>query len=134
MRLQLALNVVNIDRAVDYYTRLFDTAPHKRRPGYANFAIAEPPLKLVLFEKPDAAERLNHIGVEILDEAEMAPTQDRLSSTGLLSRVEKNATCCHATQDKFWSDEPDGLSWEWYRITEDQPRVDRDTLGKTCCV
>ncbi|MEO1222587.1 MAG: ArsI/CadI family heavy metal resistance metalloenzyme [Pseudomonadota bacterium] len=134
MRLQLALNVTNIDRAVDYYSRLFDTAPHKRRPGYANFAIAEPPLKLVLFETQDATERLNHIGVEITDPTEMAPTRSRLGRAGLISSTEEATTCCHATQDKLWSDEPDGLSWEWYHITDDQPDAASDMSGKTCCV
>ena len=134
MRLQLALNVKNLDQAVDYYGRLFNATPHKRRTGYANFAIEEPPLKLVLFENPKAAERLHHVGVELLDEARMASVQRRLSNAGLLDRVDEDTTCCHATQNKLWSDEPDGLSWEWYHITDDAPSADQDSLGKTCCV
>ena len=121
MRLQLALNVPDLEAAVDYYSRLFDTAPHKRRPGYANFAIDEPPLKLVLFENPEASERLNHIGVELLEPAALAPTQERLEQSGVLSRVEGETVCCHARQRKIWSEAPDGLSWEWYFITDDEP-------------
>lgn len=121
MRLQLALNVRDLDEAVAYYTKLFGTAPHKRRPGYANFAIDAPPLKLVLFENPDAAERLNHLGVELLDAAAVGATEQRLGAAGVLDDVQHGTTCCHATQDKLWSHEPQGLSWEWYRITNDDP-------------
>ncbi len=133
MRLQLALNVPDIDAAVDYYTRLFATEPHKRRPGYANFAIKEPALKLVLFENADADEHLNHIGVEVTDSARLAPIKDRLSQNGVLSRVDEQTTCCHATQDKLWSDGPDGLSWEWYHITDDNPGSRQGDHGTICC-
>jgi hypothetical protein len=134
MRLQLALNVPNIDQAVDYYSLLFDTKPHKRRPGYANFAISEPPLKLVLFENRETADRLNHLGIEVLDKGQMKPTKNRLEKTGILNRVEDDTTCCHATQDKLWTDDPAGLSWEWYHITDDTGDAGRESLGKTCCV
>lgn len=133
MRLQLALNVTDIDQAVDYYSRLFDTPPHKRRPGYANFAITEPPLKLVLFENPETTDRLNHLGVEVLDRNQMKPTKNRLAKTGILDRVEDGTTCCHATQDKLWSDDPGGLSWEWYHITDDTGDDRSETMGKSCC-
>lgn len=132
MRLQLALNVSDIDAAVAYYSRLFGTEPHKRRPGYANFAIDDPALKLVLFETENAQQHLNHIGVEVLDPAEMPTIKDRLAENGILSRVQNQSTCCHATQDKLWSDGPDGLDWEWYNITDDQPAV--RASGDTCCV
>ncbi len=121
MRLQLALNVRDIDEAVDYYGKLFGAAPHKRRPGYANFAIDEPPLKLVLFENPDAAERVNHLGVEVFDDARVREAGHRLEAAGILSEVEEDTVCCHATQTKVWSDEPQGLRWEWYRVTDDTP-------------
>ena len=121
MRLQLALNVRDIDEAVDYYGKLFGAAPHKRRPGYANFAIDEPPLKLVLFENPDATERVNHLGVEVFDEARVREAGHRLEAAGILSEMEEETVCCHATQTKVWSDEPQGLRWEWYRITDDTP-------------
>ena len=121
MRLQLALNVRDIDEAVDYYGKLFGATPHKRRPGYANFAIDEPPLKLVLFEKPDAQERLNHLGVEVFDGALVRQAGDRLEAADILTEVEEETVCCHATQTKVWSHEPQGLRWEWYVVTDDAP-------------
>ncbi len=121
MRLQLALNVRDIDEAVDYYGKLFGAEPHKRRPGYANFAIDEPPLKLVLFENPDAAERVNHLGVEVFEGARVREAGQRMEAAGILTRVEEETVCCHATQTKVWSDEPQGLRWEWYQVTDDTP-------------
>ncbi len=116
-RLQLALNVPDIDEAVDFYTKLFDTPPAKRKPGYANFAIADPPLKLVLFEKAGADSRLNHIGVEVRSPEEVAAAQARLSGAGLPIE-EENGTCCFAEQDKVWVDGPDG-AWEIYTVLAD---------------
>lgn len=130
MRLQLALNVSDLDRAVDFYSRLFGTRPHKRRPGYANFAIDEPPLKLVLFERPDAAERLNHLGVEALDPTELDKAVTRLATSGLRSGARSTGVCCHAEQDKLWVQGPDGEAWEWYRIVDDAPETRRAT---GCC-
>jgi len=121
MRLQLALNVRDLDEAVAYYGELFNAEPHKRHPGYANFAIDQPPLKLVLFEDPEAAERLNHLGVEAFAEAEVADAEQRLRNAGILTQVQRDETCCHATQNKVWSSDPQGLRWEWYRIVDDQP-------------
>ena len=121
MRLQLALNVANIDEAVDYYGKLFNTTPHKRRPGYANFEVEQPPLKLVLFENAYADERLNHLGVEVQHADEVADAEQRFRSAGILDITEADTTCCHAVQDKVWSQEPQGLRWEWYRITSDSP-------------
>lgn len=120
MRLQLALNVTDLDKAVSYYSRLFDTAPHKRRPGYANFAIDKPPLKLVLFENPAASERLNHLGVEIFNEAELDKAVERLQSNDLAESSRSTEACCHSEQDKIWSVAPDGERWELYRIVNDQ--------------
>ena len=121
MRLQLALNVRDLDEAIAYYGDLFNAEPHKRHPGYANFAIDQPPLKLVLFEDPEAAERLNHLGVEAFAEAEVADAEQRLRNAGILTQVQRDETCCHATQNKVWSSDPQGLRWEWYRIVDDQP-------------
>jgi catechol 2,3-dioxygenase-like lactoylglutathione lyase family enzyme len=121
MRLQLALNVRNLDEAVDFYSRLFDATPHKRREGYANFAIDSPPLKLVLFENPGAPERLNHLGVEVFSPAEVETARERFAEAGILDSVEEGVLCCHATQDKIWANEPQGLKWEWYRISDDNP-------------
>lgn len=121
MRLQLALNVKDLDRSVDYYSRLFGARPHKRYPGYANFVIDDPALKLVLFENRDASERINHLGVEAATREELDEAISRLSAEGLAQRFEQETTCCHATQDKVWSAEPDGIAWEWYRVTDDAP-------------
>ncbi|TQV80696.1 ArsI/CadI family heavy metal resistance metalloenzyme [Denitrobaculum tricleocarpae] len=133
MRLQLALNVRDIDEAVDYYSRLFDSPPHKRRPGYANFAISQPPLKLVLFENPGAPELLNHLGVEVQDADTLQCVASRLEQSGLLESLEQGRTCCHAEQDKVWSRDLQGLRWEWYRITDDTPEVARQTPIGRCC-
>ena len=121
-RLQLALNVPDIDQAVAFYTKLFATEPNKRKPGYANFAIADPPLKLVLFENVGNGGRLNHLGVEVLSTDEVAAHQARLTGEGVAT-VEENGTCCFAKQDKVWVDGPDG-SWEIYAVLEDS-----DTFG-----
>ncbi len=118
MRLQLALNVRDIDSAVDFYQKMFGVGVNKRKPGYANFAIAEPPLKLVLFETPDAPERLNHLGVEVFGDEDVAQATDRLKSAGLEHLVEDETTCCYAKQDKVWATEPDGMRWEWYRVLD----------------
>jgi catechol 2,3-dioxygenase-like lactoylglutathione lyase family enzyme len=133
MRLQLALNVRNIDQAVAYYSDLFGVNPHKRRPGYANFAIDSPPLKLVLFENPDADERLNHLGVEVQKEAELDAVRERLDTTGLIQEEQRDSTCCHATQNKIWSHEPDGLRFEWYRIIDDEPELRVPEAEPTSC-
>jgi catechol 2,3-dioxygenase-like lactoylglutathione lyase family enzyme len=116
-RVQLALNVPDIDAAVDHYTKLFATEPNKRKPGYANFAIADPPLKLVLFENAGAESRLNHLGVEVMSTDEVAAHQARLTAGGL-ETVEENGTCCFAKQEKVWVDGPDG-AWEIYTVLED---------------
>ena len=131
MRLQLALNVNDLDEAISYYTKLFGTEPHKVRDGYANFAIEAPPLKLVLFENPEASERLNHLGVEVFKPEQVDVTKKRLSDSGILGETQFKETCCHATQDKVWSQEPQGLRWEWYRIVDDTPEKQADQSA--CC-
>src|SRR3954471_1446618 len=105
-RVQLALNVPDIESAVAFYTKLFATEPAKRKPGYANFAIADPPLKLVLFESADAQTRLNHLGVEVASSDEVWAHQQRLDEEGVDS-VDESGTCCFAKQDKVWVDGPD---------------------------
>ena len=119
MRLQLALNVENLEEAIEFYSKMFDAKVNKRKPGYANFAIDEPPLKLVLFENPGADERLNHLGVEVFEDGEVTAAADRLKSAGMDELVEDGATCCYATQDKVWTRDPQGMRWEWYRILAD---------------
>src|ERR1700761_9750355 len=103
-RLQLALNVNDIDEAVDFYSKLFGAEPAKRRDGYANFAIEQPPLKLILLENPGQGGTLNHLGVEVADTATVDAEQARLAAAGLASVDEQGTTWCHAKQDKFWLD------------------------------
>ncbi|MEN8162202.1 MAG: ArsI/CadI family heavy metal resistance metalloenzyme [Myxococcota bacterium] len=119
MRLQLALNVKDLDAAVAFYSKMFGVPANKRKPGYANFAIDEPPLKLVLFELPDAPERLNHLGVEVFADEEVTAATERLKAEGMADFVEDETTCCYAKANKVWAQEPDGIRWEWYRVLED---------------
>jgi catechol 2,3-dioxygenase-like lactoylglutathione lyase family enzyme len=120
-RVQLALNVSDLDAAVDFYSKLFDTPPAKVRPGYANFAIAEPPLKLVLIEGVEGSKSgtLNHLGVEVQTTDEVLQTQARLSGEGLATALEEQTACCFALQDKVWVDGPDGEPWEVYTVLAD---------------
>ena len=130
-RLQLALRVADVDRAVDFYERVFATPVAKRRPGYANFAIADPPLKLVLLEGAEGAGGMDHIGVETLDAEEQAAFHARLEQAGLVERVEEASDCCYATQDKAWVADPDGLAWEVYRVLGDADGL--VPAGDTAC-
>ncbi|MGZ8804981.1 MAG: ArsI/CadI family heavy metal resistance metalloenzyme, partial [Microbacterium sp.] len=117
-RVQLALNVSNLDDAVVFYSKLFGTQPAKRRPGYANFAIAEPPLKLVLLES-ETGGTLNHLGVEVGTSDEVTRATGRLRDEGLDTATEENTSCCYAVQDKAWVDDPDGAPWEIYTVLAD---------------
>ncbi|MBV8983458.1 MAG: VOC family protein [Acidimicrobiia bacterium] len=131
-RVQLALNVPDIEEAVTFYSKLFGAEPDKRQPGYANFALVDPPLKLVLFEKADAASRLNHLGVEVPSSEEVAAHHARLSAAGL-APVDESGTCCYATQDKVWVDGPDG-AWEIYTVLEDSDTFGcSSTQASRCC-
>jgi catechol 2,3-dioxygenase-like lactoylglutathione lyase family enzyme len=118
-RVQLALNVSDLDEAVGFYSKLFATAPAKLRPGYANFAIAEPPLKLVLIEGGGEPGSLNHLGVEVGSANEVAAANARLTDAGLAASTEDEVTCCYAVQDKVWVDAPDGEPWEVYTVLAD---------------
>lgn len=119
-RVQLALRVADLDAAVDFYSRLFPTTPAKRRPGYANFAVAEPPLKLVLLEgEPGAATRLDHLGVEVASTDEVSAATARLAATGLATDVEQDTACCYAVQDKVWVTGPGAERWEVYTVKAD---------------
>jgi len=118
-RVQLALNVGDLEAAVAFYTALFATEPAKRRPGYANFAIAQPPLKLVLIENPGGAGRLNHLGVEVASPDEVVAETSRLVEAGLVTATEDGVDCCYAKQDKVWVDDPDGAPWEIYTVLAD---------------
>jgi catechol 2,3-dioxygenase-like lactoylglutathione lyase family enzyme len=137
-RLQLALNVSDLDEAIGFYSKLFATPPAKLRPGYANFAVADPPLKLVLIE--DAIARgsgvggaLNHLGVEVEEAIEVAQASRRLSEEGLDTLDQQDTTCCFAVQDKVWVEDPDATPWEIYTVLADAP-VETGIAGDgTCC-
>ena len=117
-RVQLSINVSDFDAAVAFYSCLFGTTPAKLRPGYANFAIAEPPLKLVLIEGAGGG-RLNHLGVEVDSAREVASAQERLAASGLATATEEEVACCYALEDKVWVDDPDGAAWEVYTVLAD---------------
>jgi len=121
-RLQLAINVDDLDESIAFYSKLFGTDPAKRKPGYANYAITEPPLKLILMENPGQGGSLNHLGVEVADTDTVDAEQTRLAAAGLASIDERDTTCCYAKQDKFWvTDAPNGERWEIYTVKEDSP-------------
>jgi catechol 2,3-dioxygenase-like lactoylglutathione lyase family enzyme len=129
-RVQLALNVTDIDEAVAFYSKLFATEPAKRRPGYANFAIADPPLKLVLIEG-EAGGTLNHLGVEMSSVDHVSEGLARIAGEGLPVRVEGEVTCCYALQDKGWTNDPDGAPWELYTVLADADVMHPEPQG--CC-
>jgi catechol 2,3-dioxygenase-like lactoylglutathione lyase family enzyme len=132
-RIQLALNVDDLGASIAFYTRLFGTAPAKTRPGYANFAIAEPPLKLVLIENPGQGGSVNHLGVEVADTSAVEATQARLAAEGLASTEERDTTCCYARQDKFWvQGAPNGERWEVYTVLEDSETFFGADTDETC--
>jgi catechol 2,3-dioxygenase-like lactoylglutathione lyase family enzyme len=137
-RVQLALNVSDLDEAIAFYSKLFGAEPAKIRPGYANFAIAEPPLKLVLVENESARGQgvtgaLNHLGVEVDSTDDVAEATHRLAGEGLDTRVESQTTCCYAVQDKVWVHDPDGAPWEVYTVLADAP-VETGLAGDgSCC-
>ena len=138
-RAQIALNVVDLEEAVAFYTKLFAIAPAKVRAGYANFAIVDPPLKLVLIENHDpAAGPLNHLGVEVSSTDEVSAAQDRWVAAGLSVEAKDQATCCYALQDKIWAHGPGGQSWELYTVLADSETPDGQPgaaagTEPTCC-
>lgn len=124
-RIQLAINVDDLDEATVFYEKLFGVPPAKRRPGYANFSVTDPPLKLVLLQNPGHGSTLNHLGIEVADTAAVNEEQRRLAAAGLASVDERGTTCCHAIQDKFWvGASPSVERWEIYTVLADSP---------TCC-
>ena len=135
-RVQLALNVTDLDAAVAFYSKLFATEPAKTRPGYANFAIADPPLKLVLFEGPEGGT-INHLGVETETAAEVEAAEARLTETGLETTGIDDTICCYATKVETWVVDPDGAKWEYYVKTGDSDQLVNeivgDGAGATCC-
>ncbi len=138
-RVQLALNVTDLDSAIDFYSRLFATEPAKVRPGYANFAIADPPLKLVLLEGPEGGT-LNHLGVEVTDAAEVEAAEARLTDEGVATTGVDDTVCCYAAKVETWVADPDGAPWEWYVKTGDVEQLapgigerSADAAEGSCC-
>jgi len=118
-RVQIAINVSDVEAAVAFYSQIFGTEPAKYRPGYANFAVAEPPLKLVLIENPSKAGTMNHLGVEVETATEVVKIGARLKQAGLETKTEEQVTCCYAVQNKVWVADPDGAPWEIYTVLND---------------
>jgi catechol 2,3-dioxygenase-like lactoylglutathione lyase family enzyme len=137
-RVQLALNVSDLGQAVDFYSKLFGAAPAKVRPGYANFALSDPPLKLVLIESdeirpPGVGGALSHLGVEVETPDEVGEAGARLGAAGLNPVGQQGTTCCYAVQDKVWVEDPDGTPWEIYTVLADAPVESGLTGDGTCC-
>lgn len=135
-RVQLALNVTDVDEAVAFYSKLFGVEPAKRKPGYANFAIADPPLKLVLIEGPGGGS-LNHLGVETESADEVVAAEARLSDEGVPTTGVDDTVCCYASKTETWVTDPDGAKWEWYVKTGDTEQMTNQVLtageSATCC-
>jgi catechol 2,3-dioxygenase-like lactoylglutathione lyase family enzyme len=136
-RVQLALNVADIEAATQFYADMFGVQPAKQRPGYANFVVADPPLKLVLFENPGSESALNHLGVEMPTSQEVAQATQRFTEAGLAHTTAEIDACCHAVQDKAWVDAPDVPlgAWEFYTVLDDSQGTDdtADSVAGTCC-
>lgn len=132
-RVQLALNVSDLDEAITFYSKFFNTPPAKVRPGYANFALDEPPLKLVLIEGGGTPGSINHLGVEVFSTNEVAAAATRLASEGMTTDIEESTTCCYAVQDKVWVDGPDESKWEVYTVLADATASASIGGGGRCC-
>jgi len=134
-RVQLALNVTDLEAATRFYADLFGIGPAKQRAGYANFEIADPPLKLVLFEHPEAESALNHLGVEMPSTSDVVAASERFGAAGLAHSFAESDRCCHAVQDKVWVDAPDVPlgGWEFYTVLADDPAQDTGSAPSACC-
>jgi catechol 2,3-dioxygenase-like lactoylglutathione lyase family enzyme len=133
-RVQLALRVSDLEGSVEFYAKLFGTGPAKRRPGYANFAIEEPPLKLVLIEgKADQATVMDHLGVEVFTGEEVQAATNRLTEAGLITLSENDTSCCYAVQDKVWVRGPGQEPWEVYVVKGDADNLDKTADSACCC-
>ena len=130
MRLQLALDVSDIDEAVEFYSKLFDAQPYKRKPGYANFAIENPQLKLVLFENPDNAGNINHLGVETETSQQVEAAEARMDDSGLDTTGVNDNVCCYAGKTETWVVGPDNARWEWYVKTSDEAEFGTNDIAE----
>ena len=131
-RVQLALNVSDLEKAIAFYTKLLGTPPAKVREGYANFAVDEPPLKLVLIESAEGGT-LNHLGIEVGSPEHVSRSATRLAAEGLDTRIEEQTACCYAVQDKVWVQDPDGAPWEVYTVLADAPTMTKEAASQRCC-
>ncbi|MCX8560152.1 VOC family protein [Mycolicibacterium mucogenicum] len=135
-RVQLALNVDNLDESIAFYRRLFGVEPAKVKPGYANFAVENPPLKLVLLENPGHGGSVNHLGVEVESSDTVHAEIARLTDAGMFTEEEIGTTCCFATQDKVWVTAPGGERWEVYTVLADSDTfgaASRESDDAACC-
>ena len=137
-RVQLAINVDNLDEAIVFYSKLFATEPAKTRPGYANFSITDPPLKLVLFENSGDGGSINHLGVEVESVEEVLTTEKRLVDSNLITTGIDATECCYAEKTETWINGPDGVRWEWYVKHADSEQFENKTLERSsseteCC-
>ncbi|MDD9368802.1 MAG: ArsI/CadI family heavy metal resistance metalloenzyme [Acidimicrobiales bacterium] len=132
MRLQLALNVTDLDEAVDFYTKMFGVEPAKVRPGYANFAVADPPLKLVLFAGQGEGGTINHLGVETEAAEEVVAAEARLTAADLATTGVDDTECCYAEKTETWLTGPDGAQWEWYVKTGDSEKFTSAAIAPAC--
>ena len=133
-RIQLALNVDDLETSIAFYSTLFGTEPAKRKPGYANFAVAEPPLKLILIENPGQGGSINHLGVEVDDSAAVDAEHVRLGNAGFAATEERATTCCYAVQDKFWVENaPNGERWEVYTVLADSETFSGGASDEAAC-
>jgi catechol 2,3-dioxygenase-like lactoylglutathione lyase family enzyme len=133
-RVQLALNVANLKEAISFYSQLFDCAPAKVRPGYANFAIVDPPLKLVLIEGAGTPGSINHLGVEVDTTDEVTAATERLAARGMATDIEEQTTCCYAVQNKVWVHGPDGARWEVYTVLANADVAGPTAGDERCCL
>jgi catechol 2,3-dioxygenase-like lactoylglutathione lyase family enzyme len=136
MRLQLAIDVSDLDEAIDFYSKMFATEPAKVKPGYANFAIEQPPLKLVLFENAAGGGTINHLGVEVETAAEVSAAEARLSGDGIETTGVDDTICCFAEKTETWVAGPDDTRWEWYVKTGEADQLENTVVssdGKPCC-
>jgi catechol 2,3-dioxygenase-like lactoylglutathione lyase family enzyme len=136
MRLQLAIDVSDLDEAIDFYSKMFATSPAKVKPGYDNFAIEQPPLKLVLFENAAGGGTLNHLGVEVESASEVTAAEARLAGDGIETTGVDDTVCCFAEKTETWVMGPDDTRWEWYVKTGDADQLENEVVssdGRPCC-
>lgn len=116
---QISINVRDVEAAVGFYSKLFGVEPAKQRPGYANFVVTDPPLKFIVIEDEGEPGTINHVGIEVADTEAVVAATHRLAELGLPFKVDDTHTCCYATQDKVWTQDPDGVPWETYTVVAD---------------